>query len=196
MREKEVQAKRKRVSKNATKPFPLQEHDYFLRVGTRNGRAMEALGHEIFICSQKFFFFFSPRFHHTECIMLTNPGRPAGVEALHLNNTNIRTRQLIYRKSSPLYKPGYVTYLRYKWMQRIKYSLIWTSFAFFFMVVSSSQPRFTSPFIYVLLIKMFTFQVFQLQQSGTSLSFLSPSKRCSFLLYACWPLHFDFHHAV
>lgn len=35
------------------------------------------------------YFFFPPRFHHAECIMLTNQGGLAGVKASHQNNANI-----------------------------------------------------------------------------------------------------------
>lgn len=100
-RKRYSQKKKKRERKKiVTKPFPLQEHDYFLRVGTRNGRAnpscYRGTGAWNFHLLLKFFF---PRFHHAECIMLTNQGGPVGVEAAHHNNTNIRIYFLLSTNS-------------------------------------------------------------------------------------------------
>lgn len=135
--------------------------------------AMEALGHEIFICSLKFFF--SPRFHHAECIMLINQ---AGVEASHHNNTNIHICLLVYKFLSDMqsrlqcsYKANYVicetngctisnilcAYL----------DLIYPPSSWLF---SSLQPFSSS--LYILSVKMFTFQVFHFS-STTCLATLS-----------------------
>lgn len=86
-------------------------------------------------------------------------------------------------------------------MHLLKHDLIWTSFTFFVMVVSSLQPFLLCPFLYVLLIKMLAFQVFHYGSLVCLVTpFLSPSKRYDFFVITFTVLLstslYVFHYAV
>lgn len=65
--EGEVQAMRRRVRKNVTKPFPLQEHDYFWGWELEMAELWRHWAMKFSFAAKVFFFFFPPRLHHAEC---------------------------------------------------------------------------------------------------------------------------------